>query len=69
MHKIYVHPWYLALSKLASTTTCESESTLKQSKEMIGVPPTNVIQQKEKRDQIYEEEIEARGRTPEQTER
>ena len=67
MHKTYVHPWYLALSKLESTTTCESELTLKQSKEMIGVPPTNAIHQKQKRDQIYEEEIEARGRTPKQT--
>ena len=67
MHKTYVHPWYLALSKLANTTTCESESTLKQSKEMIGVPLTNAIHQKQTREEIYEEEIEARGRTPKQT--
>jgi len=34
--KIFVHPWYIQQQKLESTTTSESQSRLKQSREEIG---------------------------------
>ena len=43
----YLHPWYIQLQQLESTTTCESALTRKQQTETTGVKPTNVQQEKQ----------------------
>ena len=45
------------------------KSKQKQSKVITGAPPTNVIQQKSKRDQINKEDNTSRPRSSKQTER
>ena len=52
----YVHPWYSQLRRLESTTTCESKSKPNPPQDLTGLPPTDVQQKKQSRDQIDQEE-------------
>ena len=62
MQKTYVHPWYLAVSKLVNTITSESESMLRQQSEQTGATPTNAIRKERRENQARQKEDNTRSK-------
>ena len=62
MQKTYVHPWYLAVSKLVNTITSESESMLSQQSEQTGATPTNALRNERRAAKARQEEDNTRSK-------